>query len=131
MELITWLRLHADRGAAVVLMVVGVVFVVLGWVGVSGEVYIAKQVPFVVSGGIGGLALLVVAGVLWLSADMNDEWHVLDQLDVQHSDLRREHQELALRLAAIEEQSMGKATAPNGHAPVARTTRRSKTLEVS
>lgn len=81
MELFTWARLQWDRALAVLAMVAGVVVIAAGWIGVSGTPYIAKQVPYVVSGGIGGLALLVIGGTLWLSADMNDEWRVLDQLE--------------------------------------------------
>lgn len=81
MELFTWARLQWDRALAVLAMVAGVATIVIGWIGVAGTPFIAKQVPFVVSGGIGGLAMLVIGGTLWLSADMNDEWRVLDQLE--------------------------------------------------
>jgi hypothetical protein len=33
-----------------------------------------------VSGGLVGLFLLGIAGTLWLSADMRDEWRKLDRL---------------------------------------------------
>lgn len=105
MELLTWCRLHADRLAAFALMVGGAVLIVAGWIGVSGEVYIANQVPYVISGGIGGLAMLIVAATLWLSSDMNDEWHELDRLDAQQSDLQRGQEALDLRLSVLEEQN--------------------------
>jgi putative Mn2+ efflux pump MntP len=80
MEFVKWCRLQWDRALAVVAGAVGVVLVICGWVGVSGTPYIAKQVPYVVSWGIGGLVLIVVGATLWLSADMNDEWRTLDRL---------------------------------------------------
>lgn len=81
MEFVKWCRLQWDRALAVAAMVAGVVLVVLGWIGVSGTPYIAKQVPYVVSYGIGGLVLVIIAATLWLSADLNDEWRTLDRLE--------------------------------------------------
>ena len=105
MELFSWVRLQWDRALAVLAMTSGVVVIAVGWIGVSGTPYIAKQVPFVVSGGIGGLALLVVGGTLWLSADMNDEWRVLDRLELEAQEPEDGHVELALlrdRVQALE-----------------------------
>lgn len=81
MEFVKWCRLQWDRALAVAAIVAGVVLVFLGWVGVSDTPYIAKQVPFVVSYGIGGLVLIIIGATLWLSADMNDEWRTLDRLE--------------------------------------------------
>ena len=81
MEFVKWCRLQWDRALAVVAIVAGIVLVLCGWVGVSGTPYIAKQVPYVVSYGIGGLVLIIIGATLWLSADMNDEWRTLDRLE--------------------------------------------------
>ena len=81
MEFVKWCRLQWDRALAVAAIVAGVVLVFLGWIGVSDTPYIAKQVPFVVSYGIGGLVLIIIGATLWLSADMNDEWRTLDDAD--------------------------------------------------
>lgn len=81
MEIVQWCRLQWDRALAVAAVVAGVVLVIVGWVGVSGTAFIAKQVPYVVSYGIGGLVLIIVGTTLWLSADMNDEWRTLDRLE--------------------------------------------------
>ncbi len=62
-------------------MVAGGIGVVLGWIGVSGAVYPAEQLPYLVSGGLGGLFLLGVGATLWLSADLRDEWRHLDTLE--------------------------------------------------
>ncbi len=81
MEFVNWCRLQWDRALAVVSGIAGVLLVVLGWIGVSDTPYIAKQVPYVVSYGIGGLVLVIIGATLWLSADMNDEWRTLDRLE--------------------------------------------------
>ncbi|MBA3742771.1 hypothetical protein [Sporichthya sp.] len=81
MEFVKWCRLQWDRALAVAAILAGVLLVVLGWIGVSDTPFIAKQVPYVVSYGIGGLVLVIVGATLWLSADMNDEWRTLDRLE--------------------------------------------------
>ena len=52
------LRQQWDRVAAVIAVVVGAIAIILGWVGVSGHAYLANQLPYLISGGIGGLFLL-------------------------------------------------------------------------
>lgn len=96
MELFTWARLQWDRALALLAGVAGVVCLVVGWIGASGTPYVAKQVPYVVSGGLGGLALLIAGATLWLSADMNDEWRVLDRIELDaHEHESAESAELA------------------------------------
>jgi hypothetical protein len=85
-ELIPWFKLQWDRVLGVGLMLVGGVLLVVGWVGASGEVYIANQLPYLLSGGLGGLARLGVGATLWLSADLSDEWRTLDRLERQGAD---------------------------------------------
>jgi hypothetical protein len=48
---------------------------------VSSQALTAQQVPYIVSGGIGGLFLLGVGAMLWLSADLRDEWRKLDAIE--------------------------------------------------
>ena len=81
MNLGNWMRLAWDRAAAVILMAAGAVALVLGWVGVSGEAFPAKQLPYLISGGIAGVFILVLGTVCWLSADMRDEWTKLDRIE--------------------------------------------------
>ena len=81
MELGKWLRVAWDRAAALALIVVGAVVVVVGWIGVSGEAYPAKQLPFMMSGGVGGVFLLGVGALFWLSSDLRDEWTKLDRIE--------------------------------------------------
>jgi hypothetical protein len=63
------------------------VAVILGWIGVSGGDLPSKQLPYLVSGGIGGLYILGVAAVLWLSGDLRDEWSRLGEIKTMLSGL--------------------------------------------
>jgi hypothetical protein len=51
------------------------------WIGVSGTPLAARQLPYLASGGIGGLFLLGVGAMLWISADLQDEWLKFDRLE--------------------------------------------------
>jgi protein-S-isoprenylcysteine O-methyltransferase Ste14 len=113
MEFVKWCRLQWDRALAVAAIVAGVVLVILGWIGVSDTPYIAKQVPFVVSYGIGGLVLIIIGATLWLSADMNDEWRTLDRLEeAQRANTvdRSELQALQERLRVLEARTGSQAS---------------------
>lgn len=81
MDLMTKLRSQWDRLLAGVAAVAGALVLVLGWVGVSGSAYPAEQLPYIISGGIGGLFLLGLSSALWLSADLHDEWRKLDRIE--------------------------------------------------
>jgi hypothetical protein len=82
-ELLRWCRLQWDRVLAVVAIIGGLTALVLGWAGAASTEYVAKQVPYALSGGLGGLTLLMIGGTLWLSADLRDEWRALDRLEEQ------------------------------------------------
>lgn len=75
------LRLVWDRLVALVAIAAGGLALILGWVGVSGEAFLAKQLPFLISGGIGGLFLLGLGALFWLSADLRDEWTELVRIE--------------------------------------------------
>jgi hypothetical protein len=81
MELGKWVRLAWDRAAAIALIAVGAVVLIVGWIGVSGEVYPAKQLPYIISGGIGGVFILGVGALFWLSSDLRDEWTKFDRIE--------------------------------------------------
>lgn len=81
MELGKLVRLAWDRAAALALIAAGVVALVAGWVGVSGEAFPAKQLPYVISGGIAGIFILGLGALFWLSADLRDEWTKLDRIE--------------------------------------------------
>jgi hypothetical protein len=81
MTFLRWARIHWDRVGGSFLIGLGGIFILVGWNRVSGEALTAQQIPYVISGGIGGLFLLGVGGMLWLSADLRDEWRKLDAIE--------------------------------------------------
>ena len=81
MELLKLLRTQWDRSGAVLAVIVGAVMLVVGWAGVSRSGLAAEQIPYVISCGVGGLFVLGVGSVLWISADLRDEWHKLDSVE--------------------------------------------------
>jgi hypothetical protein len=109
MELWKWLRVAWDRAAALAVIAVGAVVVVVGWMGVSGEAYPAKQLPFMMSGGVGGIFLLGVGALFWLSSDLRDEWTKLDRIE-----------EALVRLAGtelVEPEALARREQPEAPAP--------------
>lgn len=81
MNIKNYLRCQWDRAGAVLCLAAGVIALIVGYVGVSGTRETADQIPYVVSGGMVGLFLLGAGVMLWLSADMRDEWRKLDSID--------------------------------------------------
>lgn len=80
MDVFRWLRNQWDRAAALGALVVGLISLLLGWLGVSGSGLPAAQIPYLASGGLLGVFALGVAATLWLSADLRDEWRQLDSI---------------------------------------------------
>jgi hypothetical protein len=81
MDLRSWLKAQWDRALAVALVALGALALLLGWLGIDDALYPGQQIPYVLSGGIGGLFAVGVGAVLWLSADLRDEWRKLDEID--------------------------------------------------
>ena len=77
----TFVLAQWDRVFAWVAVALGLLVLLIGWLGVSGTAFVFEQMPYVVSGGIGGLFLLGVGAMMWLSADLRDEWNKLDRLE--------------------------------------------------
>lgn len=77
MAFLTWLNAQWDRALAGALAALGVLLLILGWVGASGTGFVSKQIPYMISGGLGGVFLLAASGTLLLSADLRDEWREL------------------------------------------------------
>jgi hypothetical protein len=80
-SIVGWCRVQWDRALAIALTVLGAIAVIIGWIGVSGALVPAQQLPFIISGGIGGLFILGIAATVWISADLHDEWRKLDRLE--------------------------------------------------
>ena len=76
-----YLRNEWDRTAAWLCVIAGAISLVVGYLGVSDTLNTGEQLPYVVSGGMVGLFLLGLGALLWLSADLRDEWRKLDAID--------------------------------------------------
>jgi hypothetical protein len=81
MDMKAFLRANWDRALAAVLVLLGVIALIIGWWGVSGTGLAAEQNPYLVSGGLLGLALIGIGCTLWLSADLQDEWRRMDAVE--------------------------------------------------
>ena len=54
--------------AAIALLACGIVFVMLGWYGAANTNIITEQIPYLISGGLLGLGLIIVSGILAANA---------------------------------------------------------------
>ncbi len=81
MNLARLLRTQWDRSAGAALVASGLVSLLLGWLGMSDTVLTFEQMPYLLSGGLLGVALIIVGAALWLSADIRDEWRKIDRLE--------------------------------------------------
>ena len=54
----------------VAVVLVGVALVALGWYGASGVSEVWKEIPYLISGGIGGLTVTVIGAALYLRASL-------------------------------------------------------------
>jgi hypothetical protein len=78
---VTWLRAEWDRFLAWGLLTVGAALLIIGAVQVADHRYLADQLSFIMSAGIGGLGCIGFGAGLILSADLHDEWRKLDRLE--------------------------------------------------
>lgn len=83
MDMTRLLRAHADRVAAVGCVLGGALVLLVGWIRVSSHAYPAEQLAYIASAGLGGMFMLGLGAVLWLSADLVDEWRKLDRLEAE------------------------------------------------
>jgi hypothetical protein len=102
MEMKTFLRANLDRVVAVVLVVAGVLALIVGWVGVSGTGLAAEQLPYLISGGLGGIGMIAVGCTMWVSADLQDEWRRLDALEERLGELRKAAVATSTEAVAVE-----------------------------
>jgi len=109
-------RIVGDRWMLVIggfLLPLGIVLVLLGWWGASHTVFVFEQVPYLLSGGVLGLALVVSGGFVYFAYWLT--------LMVRESRLGRAELSAALeRVERLLEESATPRTARTGGAPAGR-----------
>ena len=65
----------------------GAVLVLLGYLGVANEAIVAKQIPYVVSGGIGGIVLAVIGAYFLATEQLRKDASRIDHLEQLVDDL--------------------------------------------
>jgi hypothetical protein len=81
MEFVKWFQAQRDRVGGWGCVVVGGVMVISGWLSISATSVVSHQLPYLASGGIGGLFFLGAGFGLLIRADLHDEWRKLDRLE--------------------------------------------------
>jgi hypothetical protein len=117
MDIAKVLKKQWDRAIALALTVLGAVFLISGWIGVSGTALLWEQAPYMVSGGLGGIFLLGVGATLWISADLRDEWRKLDRIEQALADGVLRYEAPADRAAAPLNNGMASRPQSSGRTP--------------
>src|SRR5881275_2142827 len=89
-----WLWASIRPYLGYVLIAVGGLLLLAGYLGVSREVIVARQIPYLVSGGLIGLAAITLGGRLLLIEDLRRDSGRLDRLEKAVQEL---HQVLLYR----------------------------------
>ena len=115
-------RRNIDRRTALllagsILVPLGLLLIVVGWYGTAHNPYLFEELPYVVSGGILGLALTFVGGFVYFA------YWLLRLADEQHKDSVTTNESLARIETLLAEQVQLTKAASNG---TPRRTRRAK-----
>jgi len=68
-----FIRANIRLVLAALFLIAGVVLVILGWYGAANTNILTEQIPYFISGGLLGMALIIVAGVVGSSAALERE----------------------------------------------------------
>ena len=68
---------------------VGALFVIIGYLGISDEAIVAKQLPFLISGGIGGILLAILGAYFMGIEELRRDSGRLDRMERQIEELHR------------------------------------------
>ena len=78
--------------AGAALVIIGLPVIVLGWYGASRTPYVFEQLPYLISGGLLGLALAVVGGLFyfayWMTRQIHETRRQSDQMRAQLEGIR-------------------------------------------
>lgn len=103
-----------------ILIGIGALVMLLGYFGVSREAIPAKQIPYLVSGGIGGVFLAILGAYFLGTQEMRNDSGRLDRLeqmvDELHGALLRRPDRPSVDLAAAEHAAASNGGAANGSA---------------
>src|SRR3954468_15954860 len=72
-----------------ILLGLAAVFILFGWIGVSGTPVVAKQIPYVVSGGIAGVFLAVFGAYFLATEELRKDSGRLDRLERMVAELHQ------------------------------------------
>ena len=103
----------------------GFIFVLVGYLGISREALVAKQLPYLISGGIGGIALVGLGAMLVGTEDLKRTQERIDKLERLVDDL---HAVLLTRPDAPAFGALGSANGEVGDAEAATDPRRTRVL---
>ena len=120
-------RDHFLLSVAGALMAVGIIIIVIGWAGAAHATLVEEQLPYVISGGLLGVALAVIGALTlfthWLTV-------LIREGRAQEATRRRDHAELIATLQTVTTALAAQEDIPNGSAgskranrPVRRTPR--------
>jgi hypothetical protein len=77
MSPLTFVRQNWERVGAAVSILAGAITLIFGYNGINNAHLVRDQLPWIVCGGLTGIFLLGLGGLLWVSADLRDEWREL------------------------------------------------------
>jgi hypothetical protein len=122
-----WAGKAARPYAGWILIGLGVIMLLIGYFGVSREALVAKQIPYLVSGGIGGIVMVAVGAFFLGTDDLRKELRRLDRIERMVEQLHRVLLSSSDDDADTPAEPDSGATSANGRAAVSRRTRRAST----
>jgi hypothetical protein len=82
-----WLWTSVRPFVGWVLAAAGAITLFVGWFGISGQSLTAKQLPYLVSAGLTGIALFILAGVFLATDDVRRQFARIAELERKVDDL--------------------------------------------
>jgi heme A synthase len=102
--------------AGAILLPLGIAVILLGWAGAAHGRVEQQQIPYIISGGVLGLALVVIGGFFFWAHWL---YRIYDQADLHHQRAMREQAEFYRALLVAVSQGGGAvAAAEAGGAPI-------------
>jgi hypothetical protein len=101
--------------AGAILLPLGIAVILLGWAGAAHGRVDQQQIPYIISGGVLGLALVVIGGFFFWAHWL---YRIYDQADLHHQAAMREQAEFYRALLAAVGQGGAASTAAPMDAPV-------------